>query len=327
MAITISRADYDELWKVCNPAPLVTSHPDYCERVEIVPEQFGEGYVRSIRFRGINLMLFNYQLHHDLHLIDEVSETMWEIGFNLSGNRNNKCTGESFLEWGAYEGKGTWTTYANDPVLKVDIELEAPNELNRLVSDTLEELPVEIRQCIEDCDRKRFDEFNVITPAMRSTLEKILNCSFQGKTRQLYLEGQCLELIALKLEQLKDPDQYRQKSFYSMNLDDIDRIHLAKKIMTENADNPPSLLELARQVGLNDFKLKGGFRQVFGTTVFGYLHQHRMETARQLLAERRMNVKEVAQAVGYASQSRFAEAFRKQFGMNPKSYLLGKKSV
>ncbi|KAM3091480.1 helix-turn-helix transcriptional regulator [Phormidesmis sp. 146-12] len=327
MAITISRADYDDLWKVCNPAPLVSSHSGYCERVEIVPEQFGEGYVRSIQFRGINLMLFNYQLHHDLHLKDEVSETAWEIGFNLSGNRNNKCTGESFLEWGAYEGKGTWITYANDPVLKVDVELETPNEVSRLIIDTLEELPIEIRECIEDCDGKRFDEFNVITPAMRSTLEKILHCSFQGRTKQIYLESQCLELVALKLEQLKNPDQYTRKSFLSLNLDDIDRIHLAKKIMTENADHPPSLMELARQVGLNDFKLKGGFRQVFGTTVFGYLHQHRMETARQLLTERRMNVKEVAQSVGYASQSRFAEAFRKQFGMNPQSYLLSKKSV
>jgi AraC family transcriptional regulator, transcriptional activator of the genes for pyochelin and ferripyochelin receptors len=327
MAITISRADYDELWKICNPAPLVTSHSDYCEWVEIVPEQFGEGYIRSIQFGGINLTLSNYHLHHDLHLKDEVSESTWEIGFNLSGNRNGKSTGESFLEWGAYEGKGTWITYANDPVLKVDIDLDAPNKISRLIIDTLEELPVELRQYIEDRAQKRFDEGNVITSEMRSTLGKILHCSFQGRTRQLYLESQCLELIALKLEQLKNPDQYARKSSCSLNLDDIDRIHLAKKIIIENAIDPPSLVELARQVGLNDFKLKGGFRQVFGTTVFGCLHQYRMETSKQLLTERDMNVKEVAQAVGYANQSRFAEAFRKQFGMNPKRYLLSKKSV
>jgi AraC-like DNA-binding protein len=326
MAITISRADYDNLWTVCNPAPVVSSYPGYCERVEIVPERFGEGYVRSIQFRGISLTLFNYQLHHDLHIKDEVFGADWEFGFNLSGNRGNKRTGENFIEWGDYEDKGAWITYANDPVLKVDISLETPNTLFQLITETLEELPVEIRRCIEDCDRKRFDEINLITPAMRSTLEKILHCSFHGKTKQIYLEGQCLELIALKLEQLKAPNQHHRKPC-SLNLDDVDRIRLAKKIMTENADDPPSLMELARQVGLNDFKLKGGFRQVYGTTVFGYLYQYRMETAQRLLAEQRMNIKEVAQAVGYASQSRFAEAFRKRFGMNPKSYLLSKKSV
>lgn len=78
-------------------------------------------------------------------------------------------------------------------------------------------------------------------------------------------------------------------------------------------------MTLARQVGLNDFKLKLGFRQVFGTTVFGYLHEHRMEQAQLLLQERRMNVEEVARTVGYANRSSFA-AFRKKFGINPKYY-------
>lgn len=85
-------------------------------------------------------------------------------------------------------------------------------------------------------------------------------------------------------------------------------------------------MTLARQVNLNDYKLKVGFKSVFGTTVFGCLHQHRMETAQQLLSQGHLNVKEVAQQVGYASQSRFAAAFRKQFGLNPKAYLLSKRS-
>ena len=106
----------------------------------------------------------------------------------------------------------------------------------------------------------------------------------------------------------------------------MDRIHYAKAILMDNLSDPPTLGELAHRVSLNDYKLKVGFRQVFGTTVFGYLHQHRMEVARQLLAAQRMNVKEVARTVGYASQSRFATAFRKRFGMNPKAYLLSKSS-
>jgi AraC family transcriptional regulator, transcriptional activator of the genes for pyochelin and ferripyochelin receptors len=88
-------------------------------------------------------------------------------------------------------------------------------------------------------------------------------------------------------------------------------------------DEPPSLLTLARQVGLNDFKLKRGFRQVFGTTVFGYLHEHRMERARQLLEERRLNVTAVACTVGYANPSHFAGAFKRKFGVNPSAYLRG----
>jgi AraC-like DNA-binding protein len=327
MAITISRTDHDHLWQVHNPNPMVLSHAGYREWVEVVPEQLGEGYIRQIQLGEISLSLFNYQLHDDLYVYDEVFESAREFGFNLSGERDGKRTGDSFLEWGDHEGGGLWVTSANDPVMKVDIHLETPGRLFQLITETLEALPIEIRHCIEDDEGRRFDEISLITPAMRSILAKIFNCSFQGKTRQIYLESQCLELIALKLEQLKNPVQYSQRSSRSLSLDDVDRIHLAKKVIADNSNNPPCLMELARQVGLNDFKLKSGFRQVFGTTVFGYLHQHRMQKARQLLSEQRMNVKEVAQSVGYTSQSRFAAAFRKQFGVNPKSYLLSRKSV
>lgn len=98
---------------------------------------------------------------------------------------------------------------------------------------------------------------------------------------------------------------------------DIECIYQARDILMGNLDNPPSLLALAHQVGLNDYKLKQGFRQVFGTTTFGYLHTQRMERARLLLESSTMNVTQVAQAVGYTNISQFAAAFRKQFGVNP----------
>jgi AraC-like DNA-binding protein len=319
MAITISRANYDELWREHNPAPQTSTHLGFSEQIEVIPQSLGQGWIQSIQLRGMAVSIFNYRLHDDLFIRDQIFGTEWEIGFHLSGNRSGKQTGENFIGWGQCEGEEIWETYANDPILKIDLSLNSPDELHRLISETLEELPRGIRQLIEDCNDNYFSETNLITPAMRSILEQILHCPFQGKTKQIYLEGKCLELIALKLEQLKDRDQQTGMP-YPLKSDDVDRIHLAKTILTTRLDNPPSLMELARRVSLNDYKLKIGFRQVFGTTVFGYLHQYRMEKARQLLIEQRMNVKEVAQAIGYANQSRFAVAFRKQFGVNPKAF-------
>jgi AraC-like DNA-binding protein len=82
-------------------------------------------------------------------------------------------------------------------------------------------------------------------------------------------------------------------------------------------DAPPSLPELARHVGLNEFKLKTGFRTLFGTSVFAYLRAQRMELARRLLVQRGQSVTEVALRVGYANPSKFALAFRKHFGFPP----------
>jgi AraC-like DNA-binding protein len=100
---------------------------------------------------------------------------------------------------------------------------------------------------------------------------------------------------------------------------DLDRLHQAKEILLQDLENPPSLLELAQQVGLNDYKLKSGFRQVFGTTVFGYLHRHRMQQAYFLLQTCDLSVTEVADRVGYTSLSAFSTAFKKFFGISPNS--------
>lgn len=138
---------------------------------------------------------------------EETTETYREFGFNLSGNRRGKRTGENFVEWGSFETSDKYTqiTYANDPILKVDIHLEPANELVQSVAEILEELPAKTRERI--CDRHWLHDVNIVTPAMRSALRQIFNCPFQGKTKQIYLESKCLELITLKLEQLKQSDR------------------------------------------------------------------------------------------------------------------------
>ena len=91
--------------------------------------------------------------------------------------------------------------------------------------------------------------------------------------------------------------------------------------MIRNLENPPSLLELARQVGINKNKLNQNFRQVFGTSVFDYLRIRRLERSKELLKSKAKNVTEVAFEVGYAQQSNFTRAFKKHFGTNPTDYL------
>jgi len=98
---------------------------------------------------------------------------------------------------------------------------------------------------------------------------------------------------------------------------DIVQLHLARDLILERMTDPPTLIELSRMVGLNDHKLKHGFKAVFGMTVFGYLREKRMEKALQLLQQGLMNVSETSLAVGYSNPSYFAEMFRHRFGVNP----------
>ncbi|MEH2274131.1 MAG: helix-turn-helix domain-containing protein [Nostoc sp.] len=66
--------------------------------------------------------------------------------------------------------------------------------------------------------------------------------------------------------------------------------------------------------------LINGDTQIAQYNTQGYLHDYRMEQARQLLLSRQMKIEQVAQKVSYANRSRFASTFRKKYGVNPKAY-------
>lgn len=144
---------------------------------------------------------------------------------------------------------------------------------------------------------------------MQLVLQQIMHCPYQGAMKRLYLESKVMELIALRLGQFLEASGGQKRS-PSLRADDVERIYRAKEILLQNLTDPPSLATLARRVALNEHKLKVGFRELFDTTVFGYLHTQRMERAKQLLEAGSMTIIAIAQTVGYATavilQRRFA---------------------
>lgn len=195
-------------------------------------------------------------------------------------------------------------------------------ELNTLISFGFEQtiaLPKELQPLINTGKLPLFHR-NVgeISTAMQLALHQISNCPYQGGTKQIYLESKVLELIALQFAQLTESDRRKARSV-QLNASEIDCIHKAKEILLLNCQNPPSLMRLAHQVGLNDRKLKQGFKQVFNNTVFGFLYEHRMQQARTLLLNREMTVAGVAAKVGYKSPTSFSAAFQRKFGLTPKA--------
>ena len=77
---------------------------------------------------------------------------------------------------------------------------------------------------------------------------------------------------------------------------------------------------LSKRVCLNEFKLKKGFKELFGVPVYTYVLDKRLELARDLL-EKKLYVSDVANLVGYGNMSHFAAAFRKKYGVNPSDYI------
>ena len=103
-----------------------------------------------------------------------------------------------------------------------------------------------------------------------------------------------------------------------------DRTAKAKRLLSENLAEPPSLKELGRMVGCSPYYLSRTFSQEAGMTIPQYLRQIRIERAAELLRDGRWNVTEAALEVGYNSISHFSQAFCQTMGCCPAMYPLEK---
>ena len=201
-----------------------------------------------------------------------------------------------------------------------ELQLEISTEVLCSLAGSLEGgLSKNIQHLIRDSSQEVYLRFGDSQPRMSAILQQILHCPYQGLVKRMYLESKVIELMALVLDHEVTIQQGEIKKS-SLKPEQIERIYYAREILFQDLTDPPSLTDLAHQVGLNDFLLKQGFRQVFGTTVFGELRSHRLNVAKQLLAEQDVSIAEIAHRVGYASLNSFSKAFSREFGLRPKIY-------
>jgi len=147
----------------------------------------------------------------------------------------------------------------------------------------------------------------------------ILGQPYCGGLRRLHLEARALELVGMQLGELLAPGAGLSRT-PALGAADEARIREAREILVRDMENPPSLAGLARLAGVNERKLKTGFKQVFGLPVFEYFRNYRLEMARELLGSGAMTVTEAAMHVGYRSLGHFSAEFRRKFGQTPKKF-------
>ena len=177
----------------------------------------------------------------------------------------------------------------------------------------------DLRHIVDKTSASYYSRIGPATTSMRMTVHQILHCPYHDSIKRMYLESKAMELITHQLAQLAGADS-AHKGPASLQADDIEKIHQAKDILVANFQHPPTIQQLSRQVGLNDFKLKNGFRRIYGTSIYQYLLDHRFDQARHLLGRGRLNVSEVARAIGYSKLDHFHRSFKKRFGVTPGVY-------
>lgn len=159
---------------------------------------------------------------------------------------------------------------------------------------------------------------------MRVALDALLNHNYEDALENIFINAQTQILLLYSMEcmlGIKEEEVAIACKFLN-NEADRDKIARAREILIEHIGDPITIRELSRKVAINECYLKKGFKEMFGTTIFDFYQNQRMEHARYLLYEKGLSVSEVSAMLGYSSISHFSTAFKKHTGLKPCELLI-----
>ncbi|OIN59620.1 helix-turn-helix transcriptional regulator [Arsenicibacter rosenii] len=154
-----------------------------------------------------------------------------------------------------------------------------------------------------------------VLAALHTVLMQLVDVSLSGCLLKLFLEAKVMELLALQLKQFQELDTFGSRT--PATVTDLDKLEEVRRILQREFTRPPTLSALSRLVGLNEFKLKKGFREAYGTSVYDWVLNYRLDVGYRLLMQQQLSVSEVAYQIGYQHPAHFTTAFRKKYGIPP----------
>ncbi len=295
------------------------------------PRSIGQGGFTRIRLRdGFELWITDCVLDHDIVCNQSSAESgvpRVHLGFCLEGyytgawedgrNQFSLKSGEHYF----FFGDG----YRSHRVMKRGVRLFAvslmmtPELLLSYFNDERAEMQDVLTGIARQCAVPSFFRMESMTAGMHGALRQIIECSYSGASRKLFLESRCLELMAYQFQQfsgMKVPVS-GDRSNSVIHPSEKVRIERVCRMLLDNLDAPPNLDDLATAAGMSHPKLNRCFRQLYGKTVFQYLRQERLKKARMLIENQGRTVTETAYLVGYSSLSHFSKAYKHHFGILP----------
>ncbi len=295
------------------------------EKVYPVPETGGTGFVAKVIGSGMCIAYSQLSMYERSRQVFRSSEAVVQMYFAISSPGKYGLVDEAGAVV-SFDGAGHNLFLFQPGNIVAEISARAPFEalaISLTVDTFMDLLPG------QDAVKDRFQmhlrmkssgrmmrQNLPLTPKMAAIIYDIAGSKYGCNIKALFLRAKIMELLALQLEQYEESSL--QNSEGLLKKEDVEKIYLAREIMLEDLSQEFTLKGLARQVGTNEFNLKKHFKIVFGKTVFGYLHEYKMETSRRLITETGEKIGDVATQMGYKYPSHFTAAFRKYFGFLPK---------
>lgn len=129
-----------------------------------------------------------------------------------------------------------------------------------------------------------------------------------------YLKAKVLELLMLLNDLPHEVFAEKRQSFSHRQVAAVREIH---DWIIQDLSRHDTLAELSEQFNIAQTSMKSCFKAVYGSSVYRYIKTCRMQAASVLLQNTKQSVTDISAAVGYDNPSKFAETFKKEYGMNP----------
>lgn len=159
-----------------------------------------------------------------------------------------------------------------------------------------------------------------IQQTAQEIMAKIEHFKGEKSSQTLALEAKSLDILSQILALIEKPGNCELLYAHKLSQRDRQNIQDAYQLMMSNLAHDWSIKELAEAVGLNQTKLKRGFRDLIGMPVHHCLQHHRMASAAKALLADNHKIIDISLSVGYANPAHFAKIFKRQFGLSPRDY-------
>ncbi len=301
------------------------------EEVIKLSRHYGKGIISSFDFSdGVSLLLLNCEFREDWTLLfDQDIFHPLQFNLNIEGGIKHFYHNQG-IQYFLNPLQGTITANKcgntqgfqfpkDQQIIFISLMINR-QQYAKKINTVLDNIPEKLTQVFADVEAKSpfFYQGNYSITSSEC-VQIIVKDQHTGLVRSTYLEGVSLELLSYQIKQFRD-DLASPGKQLTLRKQDIDKILEARNILLEQLQDPPVTLELSKQLGVNQTKLKSGFKKLFDKPIKTWLRDKRLETAKLLLLDDTLSIREIAEKVGYTNQSYFSKRFQEKYGALPKDF-------
>lgn len=294
--------------------------------VFILPEAYGEGYIKSFNFGSqMNMMISQCEFKEEM-IISRAGGTSRkdEITFSFRNLfQQDKIQNPDIFVPNRSIAIPSVQVSAGD--IDIEVIIPAKTKVNTIVITIHMDL---LKSWINDKAENKFLNTitlrdkpylydQIISGEIEKSAGKIALVNDEQELSHFYLKLKAEEMIYLFLLELSKRETVTN---YPLNVTDVKAMYAIKDSLSSDLSNPPDLTHLAFVSNMSESKMNKLFKQIFGNSIYNYYQALRMNEAAYLIREQKLSVSETGYRLGFSNLSHFSRIFEKHIGLKPKKY-------